>query len=147
MTEIGERVGELDLDAIDRDIAQCSPYSAEQDAAILLTDLRGAVAEVKRLRGEVTTALREATECAKLVAVTARERDGRRAEHDALAARLAETEQAHELMARQFRTMQAEKEHGWREADRQESRADTAEAKLAEVAQELREMRERAQHN
>jgi len=55
-------------------------------------------------------------------------------------ARLAEVERernelqaAHELMARQFRTMQAEKEHGWREADRQESRADAAEERLAAV--------------
>ena len=38
---------------------------------------------------------------------------------------------AHELMASQFRTMQQEKEHGWREAERWQDRAEAAEAALA----------------
>lgn len=49
---------------------------------------------------------------------------------------LAELQAAHELMATQFRIMQQEKEHGWREADRQEGIAEKweARARVAEVA-------------
>lgn len=47
-------------------------------------------------------------------------------------------EAAHELMSEQFRIMQAEKEHGWRESEKQEDRAEKAEAErdaaLAELA-------------
>jgi hypothetical protein len=47
---------------------------------------------------------------------------------------------ANSLMAAQFRTMQAEKEHGWREAERWEARAERAEAKVAAVAKLVDEM-------
>lgn len=56
------------------------------------------------------------------------------AERDLLASKVAEVDAAreaaengHELMASQFRVMQAEKEHGWREAEKWEDRAEVAE--------------------
>ena len=48
---------------------------------------RALVAEVKRLREESDACMREAAECAKIVAQTSRERDGIRAERDALRTR------------------------------------------------------------
>lgn len=48
-----------------------------------------------------------------------------------VAARVRDLTDSHELMATQFRTMQREKEHGWREAEKWEVKADAFAAELA----------------
>lgn len=68
--------------------------------------------------------------------------DRLRAELVAVRAELDGLNLAHELMAVQFRTMQAEKEQGWREADKQETRAEAAEDRAAGLLTALALMRE-----
>jgi hypothetical protein len=74
-----------------------------------------------RIAGDALELLAE-RDCALARAVAAE------AETERLKAENAELSAANELMATQFRTMQQEKEHGWQEADRQETRAERVEA-------------------
>lgn len=97
-------MAELDLDAIERDMARAAD-SADADVAILLPHLRATVAEVKRLRDEKMRQFHMIGELRSQLAEVERERDewqeeaGRRARrYDAAEARLVEVKHANRAL-------------------------------------------------
>jgi hypothetical protein len=62
-------------------------------------------------------------------------------QHAAVVREVEELRAAHDLMSRQFRLMQVEKEHGWREAEKWQSRTEELEAAIVELAPAPRAIR------
>jgi hypothetical protein len=137
MSELREKIA----DAIAGAVSQDDRYLEHADAVLRVLAEHGDTQQVREqiadtVRGSVLS-VRQQTD--KIMAVVAPIVAAR----DAAVEQLGRSLAAQELMATQFRTMQREKEHGWREAERFEVRAEHAEAHLAAARMALRVARHR----
>jgi hypothetical protein len=113
-------------------------------------ELKNLVAEERRLRDEVVKMTPREWGLVEVERRRAEEAEAElrrlRAERDEARERLAtdleEQRAANKLMSTQFRIMQREKEHGWREANRYEARAEKAEAERDEALDRLARVRD-----